>query len=71
MKLPAIDPDITVDEMMRRWPATIRVFIRYNMLCVGCPIGDFHTLPEACEAHELDEELVSQALLAAMSSEAA
>ncbi len=66
MKPLAIDPDMTVDEIMRRWPATIRVFIRYKMLCIGCPIGIFHTIGDACEAHRLDEESFSREILAAM-----
>lgn len=65
----AIDPDMTVDEIMRRWPATIRVFIRHRMLCVGCPIGVFHTVRDACRAHDLAEDPFSQELLAAMESD--
>lgn len=70
MKPPlTIAPDMTVDEIMRRWPATIRVFIRHRMLCIGCPIGVFHNLTDACDAHRLDEETVSRELLAAMKSD--
>ena len=39
-----IDFEMTVDEVMRRWPATIRVFLDFRMGCVGCPIGGFHTV---------------------------
>ena len=66
MKPLTLDPDMTVDEIMRRWPETIRVFMRHQMLCIGCPIGDFHTVPEACEAHTIDEETISRELVAAM-----
>lgn len=55
-----------VDEIMRRWPATIRVFIRNRMLCIGCPIGIFHTAKDAGEVHDLDEETFSRELPAAM-----
>ena len=65
-----IDPDMTVDEIMRRWPATIRVFIRSRMLCIGCPIGIFHNVKDACEAHHLDEETFARDLLAAMKGDA-
>ena len=51
-----INPDMTVDEIMRRWPATIAVMLRHGMLCVGCPIGSFHTVTEACTEHGVDEE---------------
>ncbi|WP_164783732.1 DUF1858 domain-containing protein [Mesorhizobium sp.] len=65
----SIDPRMTVDEIMRRWPATIRIMIRNKMLCVGCPIGIFHTVSDACAAHRLDEEAFSTELLASMRSD--
>lgn len=61
-----IDPSMTVDEIMVRWPGTIRVFIRNRMLCIGCPIGVFHAVADACAAHGLDEESFSRELLAAV-----
>jgi hybrid cluster-associated redox disulfide protein len=61
-----LDPDMPVDEIMRRWPATIRVFMRHRMLCIGCPIGVFHTVTDACIAHELDQHAFETELLAAM-----
>ena len=64
-----IDPDMPVDEIMRRWPATIRTMIRHRMLCVGCPIGIFHTVAEAAAAHAINEVALSGELLAAMRSD--
>ena len=49
------DPDMAIDAIMHHWPATIEVLIRHRMLCVGCPIGGFHTLVEACTEHGIDE----------------
>jgi hybrid cluster-associated redox disulfide protein len=54
-----------VDEIMRRWPATIRPFLHHRMLCVGCPIGVFHTVADACEAHGVDRDVFEVDLLAA------
>lgn len=61
---------MTVDEIMRRWPATIRVMIRNRMLCVGCPIGIFHTVADACDAHRIDMDAFSDELLSAMRTDA-
>lgn len=66
MKPSAIDPDMSVDEIMRRWPATFRVMIRHRMLCIGCPIGIFHTVADVAAAHAMDEAALSAELLAAM-----
>jgi len=43
-----------VDDVMRRSPATIRVFLNHAMHCVGCPIGCFHTVADACREHDVD-----------------
>lgn len=61
-----VDPDMPIDEIMRRWPATIRVLIGHGMLCVGCPIGSFHTVSEACVAHDVDEALFASELALAI-----
>lgn len=45
--------DLSVADIMRRWPATIRVFLDWNMQCVGCPIAPFHTLMDAATEHGL------------------
>ena len=53
--------DLPVSEIMRRWPATIGVFIDFGMHCVGCPIGVFHTLLEAAEEHRIGfDKLVAE-----------
>lgn len=65
MERNSLDPDMTVDEIMRQWPATIRLFIQSRMLCVGCPIGIFHTMKDACEAYGIDEASFLRDLLIA------
>jgi hybrid cluster-associated redox disulfide protein len=51
-----LDPDLTMDEILRLWPATIRVLLRHKVLCLGCPLAVFHTVADACIEHCLDEE---------------
>ena len=53
--------DLTVDEIMRQWPSTIGVFIDLQLHCIGCPIGIFHTLPDAALEHGIAlEDLVDE-----------
>jgi hybrid cluster-associated redox disulfide protein len=63
--------EMTVDAIMRRWPATIRIFLDFKMRCVGCPIAGFHTLKEACRDYQLTSEQVLFALKAAVEGPAA
>ena len=46
--------DMTMDEMMLRWPATIRVVLDHRLLCVGCPVAGFHTVEDAIREHQID-----------------
>ena len=65
MRRTIIDPDLTIDDVMRRWPATIRPFLQRGMLCIGCPIGAFHTVTDACDAHGVDPDAFAADLHAA------
>lgn len=47
-------PDLTLEDMFRRWPETATVFFNHNMRCVGCPIVAFHKVSDACEAYGLN-----------------
>lgn len=57
-----IDANCLVYDVMREHPATIRVFIDAKMNCVGCPIGGFHTVDDACREHGIDREHFLNAL---------
>jgi hybrid cluster-associated redox disulfide protein len=46
--------DVMVDEVMQRWPATIRIFLDFRMGCIGCPIAAFHSVEQACREHNVD-----------------
>jgi hybrid cluster-associated redox disulfide protein len=45
---------LTVAEVLARWPQTIPIFLRYRMICVGCPIAPFETLAEVAAIYDLD-----------------
>lgn len=57
-----ITSDQLVDDIMRRWPQTIRVFLDHRFHCVGCPIGCFHTVEDACREHHADPRIFLAAL---------
>jgi hybrid cluster-associated redox disulfide protein len=42
---------MTLDAIMTRWPATVRVFLDWRLHCVGCPIADFHRLADSAVEH--------------------
>jgi hybrid cluster-associated redox disulfide protein len=67
MRVPQLDdPDLPLSELMTHWPQTIPVFVRHNMLCVGCLIGPFHTLIDACAEYHLDYDAFMAELIASV-----
>jgi hybrid cluster-associated redox disulfide protein len=62
----AIQSHLLVDDVMRRWPATIPILIRHHMGCIGCPVGTFHTIEDACAAHKISLRDLLPKLQAAM-----
>lgn len=40
-------PHHIVNDVMRRWPETVWLFMDYGMACTGCPIGTLHTVEDA------------------------
>ncbi|WP_257166518.1 DUF1858 domain-containing protein [Bradyrhizobium sp. SRS-191] len=56
--------DELVDDVMRRKPETIRVFLAFQMRCVGCPIACFHNVADACREHGVDPDAFLTALCA-------
>lgn len=49
-----IDIDSVVNDIMREFPTTIRVFLDFRMRCVGCPIASYHTVDDSCREHGVD-----------------
>jgi hybrid cluster-associated redox disulfide protein len=68
METRAFSSDLTVEHILAAWPGTLPVFIRFHMLCIGCPVTPFHTLREACLAHGIELESLLSVLQAAVSS---
>lgn len=64
-----ITPDLLVDDVMRRWPAAIRVLLQFRFLCVGCPIACFHAVSQACREHHTDEATFPGALHGALAGD--
>ncbi len=46
-----ISSEMNVDEVVSRYPAAARVFVRRRMACVGCQVARFETVAEACRAY--------------------
>lgn len=43
--------DMTVEEVLERWPALARVFVRRRMACVGCAMARFERLSDVARIY--------------------
>jgi hybrid cluster-associated redox disulfide protein len=62
------DPDLTLAELFRAWPAAARVFLAHGTACVGCPIAPFHAVRDTCAQYRLDEPSFRAGLRAAIAA---
>ncbi|HXP75554.1 MAG TPA: hypothetical protein VN823_15525 [Stellaceae bacterium] len=67
-EMPSLDH--SVEEIMARWPATARVFIRRKMACVGCIMAPFQTLAAAARSYGLPESELLEEIQNAASGDA-
>ncbi len=45
--------DMTVETVLRAWPATIQAFLALRLACVGCPMARFCTLSDVERVYQL------------------
>lgn len=50
---PVLTNQMTVAEILDRWPQTVHVFLRYQTYCVGCTMNIFETLEDAMGIYHL------------------
>jgi hybrid cluster-associated redox disulfide protein len=53
MEHPPLTGDLTVAEVLTRWPQAIQVFFRHRMACVGCTMAPFDTIADAAAIYGL------------------
>ena len=52
----AITTELTVADILNRWPQVIPVFLKYKLKCVGCSMAAFEMLADALRIHGVSAE---------------
>jgi hybrid cluster-associated redox disulfide protein len=55
MSGPKLTNQMTIAEILERWPQTIPIFLRYQTSCVGCSMNIFETLEDAMRIYHLQQ----------------
>ncbi len=58
---------LTVDQVLARWPQTLAVFLHHHMACAGCVMAPFETVAEAAAIYHLELPRFLSALQPAIS----
>ncbi len=54
---------MSITDMLRQWPQTSKLFIKLNMVCVGCEIAPFCSVTDAARDYNMDVETLVAALI--------
>lgn len=49
-----ITKDMTIGEVVSKYPGTIAVFMQQGLHCIGCGIAQFESIEQGAAAHGID-----------------
>lgn len=55
-------PEMIVADVLKTWPQTIPVFLRFKTACVGCAMSPFETLSDVARNYEIPLEVLTAEL---------
>jgi hybrid cluster-associated redox disulfide protein len=62
MATPMPTNDMTVAEILERWPSTVPVFQELKTACVGCAMAPFDTMSDVSQIYDIDLSLLMASL---------
>ena len=57
-----INKEMTIGDIIRRYPQTLEVFERYGLDCYECQIADFEALEHGASVHRVDIDQLMEEL---------
>ncbi len=54
MIMTKITKKMNIGEIVGKYPATMEVFMKHGLHCVGCFAAHFESLEQGCKAHKID-----------------
>ena len=64
-----ITRDMSIGEVVQKYPVTVEVFLRHGLMCFGCAIARFENIEQGALAHGMDVDALIRDLNAAVSDE--
>ena len=51
-----ITAEMNINEVVAKYPRTVKVFFHHGMQCIGCYICDFHSIAEGAKQYGVELE---------------
>ena len=65
-----ITKDMTIEEVIQRFPETIRVFSQYGVGCLGCSAAQYDNVEQGAVIHGVDTDRLVEDLNACLTAHA-
>lgn len=57
-----INKEMTIGEVVVKFPEAIPIMMKYGLHCVGCHVAAYETVEQGAAAHGMDEEQINKML---------
>ena len=64
-----ITKDMSIMEVVQKYPYTVEVFINAGMGCLGCAAAHFENIEQGAQAHGIDVDALMEGLNKAVAAE--
>lgn len=61
-----ITKQMTIGEVVEKFPQTVEVFLRHGLMCFGCAVARFENVEQGAMAHGINVEALVKDLNAAV-----
>ena len=53
-----VNKEMTIGELVRRYPEAVKVLSKYGLRCAGCPAASFEKIEDVAKAHGVDVDKI-------------
>ena len=57
-----ITADMTIGEVLKKYPESLKVFLSHGLMCVGCAVARFENIRQGATAHGIDVDALIEDL---------
>jgi len=49
-----ITKEMNIDEVIKKYPETVEIFVKNGFHCIGCAVASFESIEDGAKAHGVD-----------------